>query len=147
MLDLNMESEQKNRNYGPVPAGSKVMVRISIETPKYGLQDTPCVAQAKSGLLGLWCKFTVAGGLYDGVEWYDTLWLPTGYQNIRLNEGQTSLSCIAVSPCLEWCKKLSFFVKCHISMHHGTESDRSEFFNCYSVLFLYIFCHVHGIPC
>ena len=90
MLDLNMESEQKNRNYGPVPAGSKVMVRSSIETPKYGLQDTPCVAQAKSGLLGLWCKFTVAGGLYDGVEWYDTLWLPTGYQNIRLNEGQTT---------------------------------------------------------
>ena len=58
------------------------------------------------------------------------------YQHFR------SLSCIAVSPCLEWCKKLSFFVKCHISVHHGTESDRSEFFNCYSVLFLYIFCHV-----
>ena len=46
MLDLNMESEQKNRNYGPVPAGSKVMVRISVETPKYGLHDTPWVAQA-----------------------------------------------------------------------------------------------------
>lgn len=90
MLDLNMESEQKNRNYGPVPAGSKVMVRISVETPKYGLQDTPWVAQAKSGLLGLWCKFTVVGGLYDGVEWYDNLWLPAGYQNIRLNEGQTT---------------------------------------------------------
>ena len=52
------------------------------------------------------------------------------------------LSCIAVSPCLEWCKKLSFFVKCHISVHHGTESDRSQFLDRYSVFFLYIFCHI-----
>lgn len=88
MLDLNMESEQKSRHYGPVPGGSKVMVRLSVESPKYGLQDAPWVAQAKSGLLGLWCKFTVASGLYEGVEWYDTLWLPTGHQTIRLSEGQ-----------------------------------------------------------
>ena len=27
-----------------------------------------------------------------------------------------SFSCIAVSPCLEWCKKLSFFVKCHVTV-------------------------------
>ena len=53
-----------------------------------------------------------------------------------------SFSCIAVSPCLEWCKKLSFFVKCHISVHHGTESDRSQFLDRYSVFFLYIFCHI-----
>ena len=53
-----------------------------------------------------------------------------------------SFSCIAVSPCLEWCKKLSFFVKCHISVHHSTESDRSQFLDRYSVFFLYIFCHI-----
>ena len=35
------------------------------------------------------------------------------YQHFR------SLSCIAVSPCLEWCKKLSLFVKCHDARIYG----------------------------
>lgn len=68
MLDFNNEAEQKNTNYGPVPAGSKVIVSITIETPKYAVEGEPLVSQAKSGLRGLWCKFTVVGGAYDDVR-------------------------------------------------------------------------------
>lgn len=88
MLDFNNEAEQKAGS-GPVPAGSKVMVTIKVKTPKYAIPDNPLVSQAKSGLRGLWCEFVVTGGIYDGVVWYDNLWLPAGYQTIRLSEGQT----------------------------------------------------------
>ena len=88
MFDFNNEPEQKSDNYGPVPGGSKVMVRLSVETPQYAVADHPLVSETKKGLRGLWCKFTVIGGMYEGVKWYDTLWLPTGYQTARLDEGQ-----------------------------------------------------------
>ena len=83
MLDFNNEAEQKNTNYGPVPAGSKVMVSITVETPKYSVEGQPLVSQAKSGLRGLWCKFTVVGGAYDEVSWYDNLWLPAGRRTAK----------------------------------------------------------------
>ncbi|MBS7087539.1 MAG: hypothetical protein KH192_20475 [Klebsiella aerogenes] len=88
MLDFNNEAEQKNTNYGPVPAGSKVMVSITVEMPQYAVEDQPYVSKTKKGLRGLWCKFSVTCGAYEGVSWYDNLWLSTGYQVIQLEEKQ-----------------------------------------------------------
>ena len=55
MLDFNNEEELKNPNYGPVPAGSKVMVSITVEMPQYAVEDQPYVSKTKKGLRGLWC--------------------------------------------------------------------------------------------
>lgn len=38
MIDLSQEQEQKSA-YGPVPSGSRVLVRLSIEKPKYASHD------------------------------------------------------------------------------------------------------------
>lgn len=34
MIDLSQEQEQKSA-YGPVPSGSRVLVRLTIEKPRY----------------------------------------------------------------------------------------------------------------
>lgn len=87
MIDLSQEQEQKSA-YGPVPGGSRVLVRLTIEKPKYASQNDEMVAQAKTGLLQLFCKLEVAAGTYEGVTWYENITLPSRSQNIRLTEGQ-----------------------------------------------------------
>ena len=87
MIDLSQEQEQKSA-YGPVPSGSRVLVRITIEKPKYASQDDELVAMAKTGLLQLFCRLEVAAGSYEGVAWYENITLPSRAQNISLTEGQ-----------------------------------------------------------
>lgn len=87
MIDLSHEQEQKSA-YGPVPSGSRVLVRLTIEKPKYASQDDELVAMAKTGLLQLFCRLEVAAGSYEGVAWYENITLPSRAQNIRLTEGQ-----------------------------------------------------------
>ena len=87
MIDLSQESEQKSA-YGPVPSGSRVLVRLTIEKPKYASHDDELVAMAKTGLLQLFCRLEVAAGSYEGVAWYENITLPSRAQNIRLTEGQ-----------------------------------------------------------
>lgn len=87
MIDLSQEQEQKSA-YGPVPNGSRVLVRLTIEKPKYASQDDELVAMAKTGLLQLFCRLEVASGSYEGVAWYENITLPSRAQNIRLTEGQ-----------------------------------------------------------
>lgn len=87
MIDLSQEQEQKSA-YGPVPSGSRVLVRIIIEKPKYASQDDELVAMAKTGLLQLFCRLEVAAGSYEGVAWYENITLPSRAQNIHLTEGQ-----------------------------------------------------------
>lgn len=87
MIDLSQEQEQKSA-YGPVPSGSRVLVRLTIEKPKYASHDDELVAMAKTGLLQLFCRLEVAAGSYEGVVWYENITLPSRAQNIRLTEGQ-----------------------------------------------------------
>lgn len=115
MLDFNNEAEQKNTNYGPVPAGSKVIVSITIETPKYAVEGEPLVSQAKSGLRGLWCKFTVVGGAYDDVSWYENLWLPAVYQVIRLEERQQKA-----------CNRSGALIRAIIEAHRGIKPKDTD---------------------
>lgn len=118
MLDFNNEPEQKSDNYGPVPGGSKVMVSLSVETPQYAVADHPLVSETKKGLRGLWCKFTVIGGMYEGVKWYDTLWLPTGYQTARLDEGQ-------IKACNRCGAQIRAIIEAHRGISPKDNDDRS----------------------
>lgn len=86
MLDLNYEEEQRQRNFGPVPAGSKVLVRISLQKPEYASEHDEMVAMTKSGLLQLRFKMEVCAGSYEGCYWYENITLPSRNQTIRLEE-------------------------------------------------------------
>lgn len=92
IIDLNDEQEQRERNYGPVPAGSKVLVRLELQKPKYASRDDEMVAMAKSGLLQLQCKIEVCAGSYEGCWWYENITLPSRSQTIRL-DGNLQTAC------------------------------------------------------
>jgi hypothetical protein len=87
-LDLNNEEEQQQRNYGPVPSGSLVLCRITIEKPQYSDQGNSFISRSQHGMLGLWAKIEVVAGTYAGVYWYDNIWLPISQQKVPLNDGQ-----------------------------------------------------------
>lgn len=89
MIDFNNEQEQRQRNYGPVPAGSMVLCKIRIEKPNRPAGDDPYISMAKSGLRGLWVKVEVVSGEYAEVFWYENMWLPAAHQKCTLDEGQT----------------------------------------------------------
>lgn len=85
-IDFSREEEQKERNYGPVPSGSRVLVRLTLEKPKYASRNDPGLAETKSGLLQLPCKMEVVDGSYAGCSWYEYITLPSSEQNIRLTD-------------------------------------------------------------
>jgi hypothetical protein len=89
MIDLNNEEEQRSRNYGPVPSGSIVFIKMALEKPRYPAPEVhEFVSISKGGFLGLWVKFEVAEGTYAACSWYENLWLPQGHQNVSLSDGQ-----------------------------------------------------------
>lgn len=95
MIDLNQEQDQQSRNYGPVPAGSTVFLRLTIKTPKYPSGGDPYVAKSQGGLLYLDATYEVIQGTFEEVKFYEMLWLPVGMQTIRLTEGQVKACNIA----------------------------------------------------
>lgn len=82
MIDLNHEEEQRERNYGPVPSGSRVLLRLSLLKPKYPSRDDEMLAETKNGLLQLAGKLEVAAG------WYENITLPEGSQTVGLTDSQ-----------------------------------------------------------
>lgn len=87
-IDFNNEEEQKERSNGTIPPGSKVLVVLSIEKPTYAHDLHDYVSVSKQGLLGLWVKYTVIAGTYEGSKWHENIWLQEGQQEINLNDGQ-----------------------------------------------------------
>lgn len=88
MIDLNHEEEQRERNYGPVPAGSRVLLRLSVLKPMYPSRDDEMLAETRNGLLQLACKLEVAAGSYEGCSWLENITLPESSQSADLTDGQ-----------------------------------------------------------
>ena len=88
MIDLNNEDEQRERNYGPVPAGSRVLLRLSVLKPMYPSRNDEMLAETRNGLLQLACKLEVAAGSYEGCSWLENITLPEGSQSAGLTDGQ-----------------------------------------------------------
>ena len=88
MFDFNQEDYQKELASGPIPAGSKVMLRMLIQKPKHESKPGSFVAEYKSGLLALWVKFEVVHGTYEGVSWYENLLLPVAWQRAAMSDSQ-----------------------------------------------------------
>lgn len=94
-IDFNNEEEQKERSNGTIPPGSKVLVVLSIEKPTYAHDLHDYVSVSKQGLLGLWVKYTVIAGTYEGSKWHENIWLQEGQQEINLNDGQRTAAASA----------------------------------------------------
>lgn len=88
MIDLNDEEQQQERKYGPVPAGSRVLVRMEIQQPKYPAPFDNMIARTKNGMFQLFCKFTVLSPTYAGCFWYENITLPAASQEVSLDEKQ-----------------------------------------------------------
>lgn len=88
MIDLNHEEEQRERNFGPVPAGSRVLLRLSVLKPMYPSRDDEMLAETKNGLLQLAGKLEVVSGTYEGCNWFENITLPEGSQAIGLTDKQ-----------------------------------------------------------
>ena len=60
----------------------------------------------------------------------------------QLHQLFTGFPCNIISPCTEWYKKFSLFVKWHISMHHGADAKYTYRFQFYVIFCLHIPCHI-----
>lgn len=129
MIDLSQEQEQKSA-YGPVPNGSRVLVRLTIEKPKYASHDDELVAMAKTGLLQLFCRLEVAAGSYEGVAWYENITLPSSAQKIRLTEGQQK-ACGSGGRTL---RAIVEAVRCVDPKDKSPQADRKRILNAWSDL-------------
>ena len=129
MIDLSQEQEQKSA-YGPVPNGSRVLVRLTIEKPKYASPEDELVAMAKTGLLQLFCRLEVAAGVYEGVAWYENITLPSSAQKIRLTEGQQK-ACGSGGRTL---RAIVEAVRCVDPKDKSPEADRKRILNAWSDL-------------
>ena len=92
-IDFNNEEEQKERSNGTIPPNSKVLVSLSIEKPNYAHDLNEYIAVSKEGLLGLWVKYSVAAGTYEGSCWHENIRLPEGQQELQGMDEKQRLAC------------------------------------------------------
>lgn len=92
-IDFNNEEQQKDRSNGTIPPNSKVLVSLSVERPNYAHELNGHIAVSKAGLLGLWVKYSVAAGTYEGTCWHENIWLPEGQQELRSMDERQRLAC------------------------------------------------------
>lgn len=92
-IDFNNEEQQKERSNGTIPPNSKVLVSLSIEKPNYAHDLNEYIAVSKTGLLGLWVKYTVIAGRYEGSGWHENIWLPEGQQDLGSMDENQRLAC------------------------------------------------------
>lgn len=98
MIDFTNEQEQKERNYGPVPSGSIVVVKLELQAAPESMQgEKPFIFNARSGLLMLNLTCTVKDGDYAGVRWYQRITLPCACQKIALDPKQETACSIGGS--------------------------------------------------
>lgn len=89
-IDFNQAEEQREFVQGPVPAGSRVLLKIELQDPKpeYAAKPGSIVSKASSGMYQLNVQFTVMAGSYNGYHWFENMALPEGQQQIKLTDGQ-----------------------------------------------------------
>lgn len=90
MFDFSHEGEQRERNYGPVPGGSIVIVKMTAlePNPEQRASGMDFVRVAQTGLFQLWAQFEVERGQYQGVQWRQYITLPAQMQAIMLGPKQ-----------------------------------------------------------
>lgn len=98
-FDLNdAEVQAERKKYGPVPMGSKVLIRMEYkEASRNPHPKSNYISVSARGLNMAWVEFTVAAGEYEGVRWRENWMLPAGMQSVSMTEGQTKACSITYS--------------------------------------------------
>lgn len=100
-IDLGEFEQQKERNYGPVPSGSYVLLKMNIVDAGKNAhpKESRVFVSSRTGLHMLSCEFTVASGTYEGVKWRELWMLPVGRQpqNVTMTKGQNTACMISAS--------------------------------------------------
>lgn len=110
MLDFNDEEQQSQRQRGPVPAGSKVLLRLELQRPRYGSDADPMIARTRKGLLQLFCKLTVAAGTYKDCFWFENITIPAKFQTINLEDNMALSARIGgslIRAIIESCRRIN----------------------------------------
>ncbi len=118
-IDFGSESVQHTINYGPVPAGSKVLCRTSVEKPLYPCEHDQFVGETRTGLFFLSMKFEVIAGQYEGVRWFDQVYLPARMQTITLSKGQEQI-------CNSWGSKIRAMLESARGINPNDESQKAN---------------------
>lgn len=87
-IDFNNAEEQRDPIHGPVPAGSRVLLKMEILKPKNESKRIQFVAVSQKNLYMLWVRLTVHAGSYQGFKWTENWMLPEGEQQVQLTEKQ-----------------------------------------------------------
>ena len=86
---MNFQQESKQQSPRTIPAGSKVLVELSLIPPKCQHDSPdPFLGESKNGLRSLFLKCQVVAGTYQGHYFYDRIWAPGFLQKISLSDGQ-----------------------------------------------------------
>lgn len=75
-------------SHGPLPKGSRVLLRLTIEKSLYPFENDSVLTVDKSGLAMLPVRLEVASGAYAGCFWFERITVPVHFQNISLTDVQ-----------------------------------------------------------
>lgn len=96
-IDFNAAEEQRDPIHGPVPAGSRVLLKLEVLKPKNESRQIPFVAVSQKNLYMLWVRLTVHAGSYQGFKWTENWMLPEGVQRTQLTDKQKTACRISYS--------------------------------------------------
>lgn len=77
---------------GPLPKGSRALIRLTLEKSLYPFEGEPCLGKSQKGLALLPVKLEIASGRYAGYYWYQRITVPAEFQRIELEKTQ-EISC------------------------------------------------------
>lgn len=86
---MSEDNKKINRSiYGPLPKGSRTLLRLTIEKSLYPFPEDMLLTVDKSGLAMLPVRLEVASGAYAGYFWFERITVPAHFQNIILTDIQ-----------------------------------------------------------
>lgn len=92
MNEYNGENVRGLPVRGPLPKGSRALIRLTLEKSLYPFEGDPYLGKSQKGLAQLPVKLEIASGRYAGYYWYQRITVPVEFQRIELEESQ-KISC------------------------------------------------------
>lgn len=73
---------------GPLPKGSRALIRLTLEKSIYPYENDPVLSRSQKGLAQLPVRLEIASGRYAGYYWFQRITVPEEFQNLVLEENQ-----------------------------------------------------------
>lgn len=90
ILDLQNNDNPRGSHtvLGPLPVGSRVLLRVTLADAWYPVEGFPLLTKSRKGIAQLPVGVEVASGRYAGYHWYERITVPERFQRIEMNDGQ-----------------------------------------------------------